>query len=180
MLEDKLLIWKLRQGNKEALRSIYGKYKNDLLALAVSLSNDRAMAEDVVHDVFVSFAMIAGRLKLRTSLKSYLASCVVNRIRNLVRSRHEDTVEMDAANVAISGSAGPAEAAMSSEESERIGGAIALLPYEQREVILLHLQTALTFRAIAESLGISTNTVQARYRYGLEKLKLTLNGEIQR
>lgn len=54
MLEDRLLIWKLQHGNMNALQRIYEKYKDDLLALAVSLSYDRALAEDALHDVFVS------------------------------------------------------------------------------------------------------------------------------
>ena len=71
MLEDKLLILKLKHGSADALRQIYEKYKDDLLALAISLSNDRAIAEDTLHDVFISFAQYIGKIRLRTSLKSY-------------------------------------------------------------------------------------------------------------
>ena len=51
MLEGRLLVWKLKHGETGALQPIYEKYKNDLLALAIALSNDMATAEDVVHDV---------------------------------------------------------------------------------------------------------------------------------
>ena len=83
MLEDKLLVWKLKHGSKDALRNIYEKYKDDLLALAVALSNDAHTAEDVVHDVFVAFAEFAARLQLRTNLKGYLLTSIANRVRNL-------------------------------------------------------------------------------------------------
>jgi len=56
MLEDRLLLWRLRRGDAEALQHIYERYKNDLLGLAIALSGDRATGEDVVHDVFVTFA----------------------------------------------------------------------------------------------------------------------------
>jgi DNA-directed RNA polymerase specialized sigma24 family protein len=46
MVEDKLLIWKFKLGNRDALRRIYEKYKNDLLKLAVALLNDVNTAED--------------------------------------------------------------------------------------------------------------------------------------
>ena len=88
MQEDKLLVRKLKHGDGEALHRIYEKYKNELLALSVALSGDRTLAEDVVHDVFVSFAEFAGRLQLRGSLKSYLSSCVANRVRSLARAEH--------------------------------------------------------------------------------------------
>ncbi|MGD2095235.1 MAG: hypothetical protein PVH77_09545, partial [Phycisphaerales bacterium] len=70
MLEDKRLILELKRGNKEALREIYMKYKDKLLTVAVSLLHDVYAAEDVLHDVFVSFAGSARRLELRVSLRN--------------------------------------------------------------------------------------------------------------
>ncbi len=55
MLEDKLLIWKLRRSDKEALRVIYEKYRDDLLRIAAGLLRETSDAEDVVHDVFAAF-----------------------------------------------------------------------------------------------------------------------------
>ena len=62
MLEDKLLVLRFKRGSSDALVSIYQKYKNDLLGLAIALSHDRTIAEDVLHDVFVSFAQRAEKL----------------------------------------------------------------------------------------------------------------------
>lgn len=74
MLEDRRLVWRLRQGNPEALCRIYEKYRDDLLRLAVSLSNDTAAAEDVVHDVFTSFIRESRQFRLTGSLRSFLAT----------------------------------------------------------------------------------------------------------
>ena len=180
MFEDKLLVWKLKRGNSDALRRIYEKYKNDLLALAVSLSNDASLAEDVVHDVFVSFAEFAEKLQLRTSLKSYLSASVANRLRNVTRAKHKGAVELNEANIATATSASPAQSAISAEESQRIGDAMAHLPYEQRKVIILRLQAGMKFKAIAESQGVSVNTAQSRYRYGIDKLQSILNSEVKK
>jgi RNA polymerase sigma-70 factor (ECF subfamily) len=180
MLEDKLLVWKFRHGSKDALGLIYQKYKDDLLALAVALSNDRAVAEDVLHDSFVSFARVVHKLRIRTSLKSYLMSCVANRVRNLGRSKKYQAVELNEASFVSVDTDGPVDAAMTAEQSQRIGSAISELPYEQQEVIMLRLQAGMKFKVIAESLGVSINTAQARYRYGLQKLQSTLNGEMER
>jgi DNA-directed RNA polymerase specialized sigma24 family protein len=67
MLEDKLLLLKFKRGRPDALRRIYEKYKDDLLVLAIALSNDRAAVEDVLHDVFVSFAQYAEKIQLKKS-----------------------------------------------------------------------------------------------------------------
>lgn len=55
MLEDRLLILKFNRGDLGALRGVYEKYKDDLVTLAAALLTDVSSAEDVVHDVFVSF-----------------------------------------------------------------------------------------------------------------------------
>jgi RNA polymerase sigma-70 factor (ECF subfamily) len=179
MLEDKLLVLKFKHGSTDALRRIYEKYKDDLLALAIALSNDRAAAEDVVHDVFVSFAQYAGQLRLRTSLKSYLSSCIANRVRNLNRARTGRTVQLNQAETVGADCGGPDDATMSAELLQRIEQAMAQLPYEQREVIILHLQSGMRSRAIAASQGASINTIQSRYRYGLDKLRSLLNVEVK-
>ena len=58
-MEDMLLILRCKQGCRRSLARIYDKYKTDLLKLAISLLNDTAMVEDVVHDVF---ARLVGEL----------------------------------------------------------------------------------------------------------------------
>lgn len=178
MVEDKLLVWRYRHGNKDALCRIYEKYKNNLLALAVSLSSDVSLGEDVVHDVFVSFAQMATRLELRGNLKSYLSTCVANRVGKLKRIESLRVNGQAEADVVRRHSSRPDELAMSVEAFHRVGDALAQLPYEQREVILLHIHSGLTFREIARSQKMSIHTVQSRYRYGLQKLKSKLNSEV--
>jgi RNA polymerase sigma-70 factor (ECF subfamily) len=180
MLEDKLLIWKFKHGSDDALRRIYEKYKTDLLALAVSLSNDVSLGEDVVHDVFVSFAQMGARLELRGSLRSYLSTCIANRVRGLKRLDKRRANRHDKAATSRQDSERPDELAMSVEELRRVGDALMELPYEQREVVLLRLHSGLTFRGIAKSQSTSISTVQGRYRYGLQKLQSMLNFEVQK
>jgi DNA-directed RNA polymerase specialized sigma24 family protein len=53
------------------------------------------------------------------------------------------------------------------------------LPYEQREVVALRVYGQLTFREIAALRGASIKTVQSRYGYALDKLRLALDGEVK-
>jgi RNA polymerase sigma factor (sigma-70 family) len=85
MIEDELLKWKFRQGNKEALCRIYEKYLDCLLTLAVGFVNDFNTAQDIVHDVFVRFAASWQGFSQRGNLKSYLTTCVVNQARDHIR-----------------------------------------------------------------------------------------------
>jgi RNA polymerase sigma factor (sigma-70 family) len=178
MVEDRLLVWKFNRGSKDALRRIYEKYKDDLLGLAVTLLRDRSVAEDIVHDVFVSFARSCGTFRLNGTLKGYLSTCVANGARDRNRLRSGRDGGLDAAEAVGSNSAGPAEYALGSDESAKMQDLLGRLPYEQREVIILHLHHGMRFREIAKALDVSINTVQSRYRYGLDKLRSIVNSEV--
>jgi len=176
VLEDRYLVWRLKQGSRDALCRIYGKYREDLLRLAVSLSNETTWAEDVVQDVFVAFIGGAPQFRLTGSLKAYLATCVANRVRNANRDRRRrGQVGLDEIQSVASESVGPDQWAICSEELKQIAGGLALLPYEQREVITLHLQGGMKFREIAEFQHVPLKTALSRYRGGLLKLRALLN-----
>ena len=178
MIEDKLLVWKFKSGNNDALCRIYEKYKDNLLRLATALSNETSASEDIVHDVFVSFAQSAEKLNLSGNLKSYLATCVANRVRNRNRSRQrQTTTNLNEAESAVSNTKRPEQWIIYSEQLRQLNNALAQLSYEQREAISLHLQGGMKFREIAELQDVSTSTIQSRYRYGLDKLRSILAKE---
>jgi RNA polymerase sigma factor (sigma-70 family) len=180
MIEDELLKWKFKCGSKEALRCIYEKYLNNLLTLAMVLLNDANAAEDVVHDVFVSFAKGTEEFKLRGSLKGYLATCVINRARDRNRTSKRQPVHLEESDLMVSDTNGPDESVICTEEAKRLNQAISQLPDEQREVVIMHLKSNMKFKEIARLQGVSANTIQGRYRYGLNKLRSFLDGKVEK
>jgi len=176
-----------------ALTRIYEKYKADLLLLAIGLLNDKTAAEDVVHDVFLSFVRHLDEFRLTGSLRGYLLTCAANQARNWnkaerVRSRMQGCVtNTDSAIVKPEGLGdatrvvdGPLETLVCNEQLEMLSGALAELPFEQREILMLHLHGQMTFRAIARARQISTNTAKSRYRYGIDKLRSILDGKVSK
>ncbi|MHC4426582.1 MAG: RNA polymerase sigma factor [Planctomycetota bacterium] len=180
MVEDELLKWRFKRGSKDALQRIYEKYLNNLLTLAMALLNDAGGAEDVVHDVFVSFAGSARDFKLSGNLKSYLTTCVMNRARDRIRASQRQPMRLNGTESISSELRGPDHSIICSEESRRLNHAMAQLPDEQRDVIVLRLKGEMRFREIAKLYGVSVNTIQGRYRYGLNKLRSALNGEVEK
>jgi RNA polymerase sigma-70 factor (ECF subfamily) len=179
MLREMQLVWRFNRGHTDALREIYEGHKHELVTLATALLVDKAEAEDVVHDVFVGFIRSGGQFRLTGSLKGYLATCVANRARNRNNSKRKLVpVEAAVAEPAAPDNERPDLAAMFGEELSCVGGALAELPYEQREAVVLRLCGGMRFRAIARTQGVSINTVQGRYRYGLDKLRTLLDGQI--
>ena len=178
MLEDQRFLRRLRGGDKDALRRIYEKYIDDLLRVAVSLLlSDIQTAEDCLHDVFVDLAGAACGLTIHSNLKSYLVSCVANRARDHLRTRTRQSKGQAKHLCPQPISRNPVKQLVDAEESARVFDALAELPYQQREVFVLHVQGELKFREIATQLGVSINSVQSRYRYAIEKLRAILDEE---
>jgi len=181
MIKQKLLIWKYNRGSKDILRRIYEKYKDEMVTLAAALLNDKSAAEDVVHEVFTYLIKSCGRLRVSSSLKGYLTTSVANRARNINKSAHKRlSVPLDKLQESSSPKSGPDDAMVFNEDVRKLLSSLARLPYEQREVILLHIYSGLKFRKIGESQGVSVNTVQGRYRYGMSKLRSSMDGEVEK
>jgi RNA polymerase sigma factor (sigma-70 family) len=179
-MEDKLLVIRCKRGSTEALERIYEKYRKDMLILAVALLHNTSAAEDVVHDVFVSFVQTLEKFRLTGSLKSYLLTCVANRARNVNKAKYLRTVDSNLDEPTGSDKDNPSVSISCNEQLQQLSNSMAELPYEQRETIMLHFQAGMTFKTIAQSLGISANTAKSRYRYGLDKLRLILNDEVKK
>lgn len=179
-IEDKLLVWRFNRGDTAALCRIYEKYRDDLLNVAVALLNDRSGVEDVLHDVFVDFARSTGSFQLKGHLKGYLAICVANRARDRNRTRRRrGSVDLEQIRPTEPAPDGPERRAVGQEMAAKLDAAMAGLPDEQRETVVLHLQSKMRFREIAKLKGISINTALSRYRYGLDKLRSSLNGAME-
>ncbi len=181
MIEDKLLIWRLKSGDSSALASVYEKYKNCLLKIAIGLLNQGSAAEDIVHDVFVSLAQSCDKLKLSGNLKGYLAVSVANHARNINKKiQIKQKARPEQSETGIRNQDKPEQWIVHNEQLNKLNNALAELPYSQREIILLHMHGGMKFAAIAKSQDISINTAQSRYRYGLDKLRSLLNGEVKK
>lgn len=168
------------RGNRTALRDIYELYKHDLVSLAAALLHDKTSAEDAVHDVFVNLADTGKRLKITRNLRSYLFSAVANMARRHYYSKQRvSEISLDSGRLPeIPQSDSVTDSLLFGEQQQHLTIALSALPYEQREVILLRHFADLKFKVIASVQNVSINTVQGRYRYGLDKLRSLLNGEM--
>jgi RNA polymerase sigma factor (sigma-70 family) len=106
---------------------------------------------------------------------------VINGVRNLHRDsmRHPET-SLDGAELLPSSGRTPHQWAVLSEHLELLSNALSELPFEQREVISLHIEMDMSFRQIAAVQKTSVNTVKGRYRYAIAKLRSRLNSEVEK
>lgn len=173
MSEDKHLLKLLRQGDSSALHWLYEKYRTDLFTVALSLIHDVHTAEDCLQDVFARLAEGAADMEIRRNLKGYLISSVANRARDRLKNKAKPLGKIESIGCSASAT-DPVKVLIDREESARLFNMLMRLPYDQREVFVLHVQGEMKFREIAELQDVSIKTVQSRYRYGIEKLQALL------
>ena len=147
--------------------------------------------EDAGREKFYCLAMFpypSGRLHMG-HVRNYSIGDVISRYqrmqgKNVLQPMGWDAFGLPAENPAIKNKVAPAIWTYENidymrGQLQRLAFAMSRIPYEQREVIVLHLNGEMTFRRIAEVQGASINTVQGRYRYGLDKLRLILDEEAE-
>lgn len=160
--------------NGQWLEPMYLAYKDDLLtAVMCLLGGHRSTAEDVLHDVFVALAK-RERPVVKTNVRNYLITACLNRARDMLRRRDPRACSGDRVMDGASSQADPSQSLQLEDKATHVFVALANLPSVQREVVAMHIHGQMTFRKIAEILGISINTVQSRYRYALAALRKLL------
>jgi RNA polymerase sigma factor (sigma-70 family) len=130
---------------------------------------DRASAEDVVQDAFLSLMAAGGR---PTDAKAWLFRAVRNAALNRLRAerrrgRHEGEFKKSRADWFDPGSSDLLAPAI-------VQTALSSLPIEQREVIVLRIWAQMTLNQIGELLDEPISTLGSRYQAGLAALRRML------
>lgn len=139
------------------LKALYAQHKVSLLRLAWLLSGCREDAEDVVQSVFVRYSQLE---TTPDKPGAYLRSMVVNAVHDLERGRARSRRF----------AALPEGVGVSSDVHE-LWDAVARLPQDQRDVVVLRYHDDLSHDEIAQVLGCPIGTVRSRLARGLAKLR---------
>jgi RNA polymerase sigma-70 factor (ECF subfamily) len=150
-----------REGLRSEVERLYAEYGPALLVYANSLVRDRATAEDALHQVFLK--LLTGKVNLPSEPKPYLFRAVRNGVFNANRMKLRQT-DLDSAALFVS-PPGFADAGLELEK------ALADLPDDQRQIVVLKIWGGFTLEEAAELAGVSPNTAGSRYRYAVAKLR---------
>ena len=193
-ITDELLLRQMMGGSEEALASLYDRHLPVVFAMAMRVSRDPGIAEEVVQETFLA---LWDRAELfdpsRGALPAWLATIARNRAINHLRSaqRHDraamfssmgsdGTDESSLVEWLMSSGEplamarpelGPEIALLTDESRELIGDAIASLPPIERGVIVLAYGEGLSQSEIAARLGWPIGTVKTRTRRALRRLR---------
>ena len=152
-----------REDAQSLVGRLYDTYGASLYRYAVLLLADPVAAEDAVQQVFATVLRQRPRIENEAH---YLRRAVRNECYSALRRQRKagDLVAV----------VEPVEEGLPPEEQIALERAIRELPPDQREVIYLHVFEGLTFQEVAVAVDASINTVAARYRYALAKLRQIL------
>ena len=133
-------------------------------------------AEDVLQEVFCRLVRYRVRFRFIQNPSAYVFRVARNEAIRFLKNRKTNVERYhsaeELAEVIQDNLIG-----LENETLNQTAKALAQIPEEQREIIVLKYFEELTFKEIASVCGISINTTTSRLRYGMKKLRILLEGQ---
>lgn len=179
---DAELVRKTAARDERAFAELYDRYGSILFGLLLRILHSRPEAEDVLQEVFLQIwqqahAFDSTRGRAFTWLVTLARSRAIDRLRSA--SARERAAQRSAEEVRVVDSVETADDALArGERGEVVRRALAELPEEQRQALLLAYLGGMSQSEIAASEGLPLGTVKTRTRAGLKKLSELLRNRL--
>jgi RNA polymerase sigma-70 factor (ECF subfamily) len=157
----------------DRLRAAYDAHAAPLLRMAVALTADRTLAEDLVHDAFVRLHRAADPPPPDAE-RAYLRRIVTNLV--VDHHRHGSVVRRHAP-APVAPAASVEAHVEASDRARAVAAAVAALPDRQRDCVTLHYFAGLSDAAVAAELGISVGSVKTHLHRARAALALSLEDQ---
>lgn len=170
-MTDSELLQQLRLGDREAFSALFREYYPLAVRTVEGMVRERAIAEELVQDVFVELWDRRKSLRFDESFRAYLFRSARNRALNHLRHQR---VQTRAEPLLASPSATPAGAfseMIDREIDAAVESAIQRLPERCAEIFRMSRFDGLKYREIADALGISQKGVEAQMGKALKLLR---------
>lgn len=172
-MEDRELIRRIQNGEKELLNEIAEKYYDDIFYFCCYQTGSREDAYDLAQETFLRFIRYVEQYRYK-NLKGYLLTIAMNVCRShfyKVNQRKEEVTEE------VYPECAEETDAENREQSRLLADALMQLPDSQREAVLLHHFYGYKNREIARMTGSSYAAVKSRVNQGIAKLQQLLKKE---
>ena len=180
---DEALICLIRQGDQEALASLFRRYARVVRGVALGILKDPSEAEDLLQDIFILIHRLCKTFdSSKGSAKFWILQMTYRRAisrRRYLNSRHFYTqveLEEESAQVAESRSGqfdGSMNQALAELDLQKVFGT---LTEDQQKTLRLHFIEGYTLDEIAKMLGQSKGNVRHHSFRGLERLRKQIFG----
>lgn len=171
--EDLALVAAAQRGDDEAFGRLVRKYQHRVVGLAQGLVTDRAEAEDVAQDAFLrAYKGIRG-FRGSSAFRNWLFQIAVNTARTHC-SRRSGRMETPVDAATLESTPGNDRMETAVVTRDEVTRALATLPLDLREAVVLRDVEGLDYREIAAALGLPMGTVESRIFRGRERLRRAL------
>ena len=173
--EERSLILRLIEGDEDAFCELYATYKNRLIYFAMRFLKSREYAEDVFQDAFTVVWQSRRFINPDASFSSYLYTIMRNRILNQLRNTaNEEKLKESILSQALDYTEDTKREVMLNDLKSLISHALQQLTPRQREIFEMSREAQLSYKEIADKLGISVNTVQEHISISLKLIRTYL------
>jgi RNA polymerase sigma-70 factor, ECF subfamily len=176
-----LLAARLAAGDDRALAEAFDQLGPAVQASARQVLGDPETAQDVVQDVFVDLWCHPERYDATQSgLRTYLTMCARHRALDVVRAelRRAGREERQARLLPAPRQPSPGEEVADADAASTVRSAVRSLPPDQRRVVELAYFGGLSYRDVAQQIGIPEGTAKSRLRLALAKLETVLDRQL--
>jgi RNA polymerase sigma-70 factor (ECF subfamily) len=178
-LADEDLMPLVDRRDPAAFEIVYDRHGGAAFSLAYRIVGDRAKAEDITQEAFLSLWRSRARYdRARGSVRTWLLGIVRNRAIDLLRREllQPPPLPLEPPSDAAADETGVE--ALRREAAREVRGALSVLPADQVRVIELAYFGGLTHSEIAAMLNMPLGTVKGRMRLGMEKIRAQLAEEV--
>lgn len=186
VLSDEALLKKAVAGERASLDELFRRYRTVAYRVAHRLLGNEADALDAVQEAFIKVLVHLPSFQGRSSFKTWFLRVVSNAALDLGRQRsRRETLSLDGLGPKFREECEPLLHPDPARELERLDmrrklhEALAQLPVAQRQTFVLHAEAELSYREVADSLGISIGTVMSRLYYARQRLRVLLEPAVK-
>ena len=168
---DEDIMRDVRDGNLQLLGNLFERYQSPLFNFFLRLTWDRQLSEDLVQDVFFRILKFRQTYRGDTLFTTWMYQIARNvRVDSLRKRKPESTLNEELASSADTRPS-PAEQLQSNEQEALLRRAMARLPEDKRELLILTRYQNLKYEQIAELLDCQAGTVKTRVYRAMQELK---------
>lgn len=166
------LIKQAQQGDRRAFGQLVRRHREGAVNVVYRMCGDADLAEEAAQEAFIRAWTNLPRYKPRSPFRNWLYRIATNVAVDALRSQKE-TVDVESVDVPDTES-GPEVLTEVRERGERVRQAVLDLPPASRAVVVLREYEDLSYKEIADTLGIPIGTVMSRLNYARTLLRQTL------
>lgn len=169
------LIERVAAGDRQALAELYQCYREPLLRYLRVLTSDDGLAEEILQDALFAAWNGANRFAGQSSARSWLYGIARRRARDEMRKRRFTFVDLALVENTLAHEPEPDDVVLTNAAIDDVADAIERLSIAHREALILTFVHGLSYRELAEVLGIPLGTVKSR----LNHAKRALRGQLE-